>query len=77
MHDIHQLLLVSQVGNYCTADIYRSQIKLDVNIKIITLEKLILTNTIVATEVLLHIKENLDDETMQKLIDTLSEECGG
>ena len=36
-----------------------------------------LTTTKMATEVLLHIKENLDDETMRKLIDTLSEECGG
>jgi hypothetical protein len=30
-----------------------------------------------ATEVLLHIEENLDDEARQKLIETLSEECGG
>ncbi|MDH5380180.1 MAG: hypothetical protein OEW75_04965 [Cyclobacteriaceae bacterium] len=29
------------------------------------------------TEVLLHIDESLDDETRQKLIDTLREECGG
>lgn len=30
-----------------------------------------------ATEVLLHIDEYLDDEAKQKLIDALCEECGG
>jgi hypothetical protein len=30
-----------------------------------------------ATEVLLHVDENLDEEARQNLIDTLCEECGG